>query len=610
MAADTWINPFAGLTRKHGVKCRSVDGVGIESYVQSISETIGPKNIVAASRANGSVIIFLDSLKSVEEVCVVGMNDIGGTYISVDPLVKPATKVILSGVPPFIPNSVIEKELHRYGRIVSTIRIIPLGCKKPEFRHIKSFRRQVYMLGNEEHIQGVINFDFEDRQYRIYLSTDEVTCYKCFKKGHIQRNCRRNIEQEQPAAGVDQNNRNLDQNTTDENTNRTDKNDDKTTRDQCKQTTNQIPPDPDQLNNTRQTHSNANDTTETTSSTNTTTDSTGVTDVADSLMSIDASPDVALQTANQNAPDPDDQLNNTRQTHSNANDTTETTSSTNHDTTDSTGFTDVDDSPMSIDASPDAEENPPKDKGLSSSVWAVDNDKRTTILNKEEFPPLPLSTPDLNAICMESQSSDYPTESNAAHAGGSQNSEIDNTKERINATTENHTEMTQEYINEERVLTPPSHPEVSGEGVVPCIPHDVLQEPAATSDDDIDDVVSDSSDISSVSVQDVESIENDELIPEKYLLKFLKDSFNSKKLIRDAKRFSPNLELLVRSLTHMRKESDNISSKEAIRIQRLTLRIATFKPTYRQTPYDPEQLEKYLETDYSNYENFIKNRDL
>jgi hypothetical protein len=503
MAADTWINPFAGLTRKHGIKCRSLDGVGIESYVQIISDTIGPKNIVAASRANGSVIIFLDSLKSVEEVCVVGMNDIGGTYISVEPLVQPATKVILSGVPPFIPNSVIEKELHRYGRVVSTIRIIPLGCKKPEFRHIKSFRRQVYMLGNEEPLQGVINFIFEERQYRVYLSTDEVTCYKCFKKGHIQRNCRLNIEQEQPAAGADQNNSNPDQNkiTPDENTKRTDNND-KTTR---------------------------------------------------------------KQTTNQNAPD-SDQLSNTCQTHSNANETTETTSQSNDNTTDSTGVTVVDDSPMSIDASPDVEKT----------------DTRTTTLNKEVSPSPSLSTPDINALCMTSQSSDSPTQSNAPHAGGSQNSETDDPQEEINITNEN-SELTKESINEERVLTPPLLPEASGGGLdPPCLPPDAPQEPAESPDDEMDEsqsVVSDMSDISVVSLQDDISVVGGDLLSGESLKKFLHDSYNSRKLIQDATAFCPNLKLLIGSLTRMRKHSSNISSKEKIRMQRMTSRITKYYKT-------------------------------
>lgn len=511
MAADTWINPFVGLTRKHGLKCRSLDGVGIESYVQMISETIDPRNIIAASRANGSIIIFLDSLKSVEEVCAIGTNTIGGTYISVDPLVKPATKVILSGVPPFIPNSVIEKELHRYGRVVSTIRIIPLGCKNPEFKHVKSFRRQVYMLGNEEHLQGAINFSYEDRQYRIYLSTDEITCYKCLKKGHIQRNCRLNATQEQPTAA------NLDQTHTESN---------EITSERITTTNN----------------NNNNDKTETTNQSN-------------------AQPDQPI---------------NTSPTHSNANDMTDKTS-----TEDSTGVTGVDDSPMSIDASPaaaaSAEKTPPTNKGVSTSVWAV-NDKHTTNLNKEVTPPLVLSTPDLDAIFVDSQPTNSQPQSNAPHAGGSQHSETDDTAQAtINDTPE---KMNQEVINEERVLTPPSPPEFSGESMdSPCISHDVSQEPAVTSEDDMDDsqsVMSDMSDISCVSSQDDISIGNDDLLSKESLNKFLADTYNSRKLIKDATRFCPDLKLLISSLTHMRKHNPAISSKERIRMQRMTARITKY----------------------------------
>ncbi|KAK3533726.1 hypothetical protein QTP70_024306, partial [Hemibagrus guttatus] len=62
---------------------------------------------------------------------------------------SPVKKVMLSNVPPFISDEAIGKELSRYGRMVSPIKKIPLGCKSPLVKHLVSFRRMVFMVFKE-----------------------------------------------------------------------------------------------------------------------------------------------------------------------------------------------------------------------------------------------------------------------------------------------------------------------------------------------------------------------------------------------------------------------------------------------------------------------------
>lgn len=55
---------------------------------------LGYSSVRSASRVNGAIVMFLDSTTKVTHA----------TFTLVSPLVNPATKVILSNVPPFIPN--------------------------------------------------------------------------------------------------------------------------------------------------------------------------------------------------------------------------------------------------------------------------------------------------------------------------------------------------------------------------------------------------------------------------------------------------------------------------------------------------------------------------
>lgn len=69
-------------------------------------------------------------------------NPVSGAFVHVQPLMTPTSKATISNVPPFIPDADIECELSHFGKLANGIRMVPLGCKNLNLKHVLWFRRQ------------------------------------------------------------------------------------------------------------------------------------------------------------------------------------------------------------------------------------------------------------------------------------------------------------------------------------------------------------------------------------------------------------------------------------------------------------------------------------
>ncbi|KAK3526114.1 hypothetical protein QTP70_015999, partial [Hemibagrus guttatus] len=177
------------LTRRHGV--RVVCAASVEDCCLAVGNVVGHENIVSASRMNSAIVVFLNDVDKVRKLTQNGIV-VNNEMILVSPLSSPAKKVMLSNVPPFISDEAIGKELSRYGRMVSPIKKIPLGCKSPLVKHLVSFRRMVFMVLKEGvgELNVVFKFTVEGFDYNIFVSSDtDIKCFRCGQTGHLARAC-------------------------------------------------------------------------------------------------------------------------------------------------------------------------------------------------------------------------------------------------------------------------------------------------------------------------------------------------------------------------------------------------------------------------------------
>lgn len=181
---------FSRLTLRHGLKCMPDDSISVEDVLVAVSEQVGGLNIKSASRMNKAVVIFLAEVQMVDNLIERGIV-INNTFLPVLPLSSPSKKIVLSNVPPFIKNEVIQGVLERYGKLTAPIKMIPLGLKNPDIKHVMSFRRYTYMILNEQQdpLSLTVKLKNEGKDYTIFISSDQMRCFFCGEQGHVRQTC-------------------------------------------------------------------------------------------------------------------------------------------------------------------------------------------------------------------------------------------------------------------------------------------------------------------------------------------------------------------------------------------------------------------------------------
>lgn len=164
--------------------------IAVEAVLLAAGEQIGHENLSYASRMNKAVVVFLKEECYVNRLIESGvfLNDV---YVQVSPLSVPSTRVTVSGVPPFIPNEELERELRRFGKFASSFKNVNLGCKDPKLKHVQSLRRQVFMFLDAPNQTLDVSFrvKYETGYYMVYASSGSMKCFECGDVGHKRFAC-------------------------------------------------------------------------------------------------------------------------------------------------------------------------------------------------------------------------------------------------------------------------------------------------------------------------------------------------------------------------------------------------------------------------------------
>jgi len=107
------------------------------------------------------------------------------------PLLSRNKRIILSNVCPSIPHDVLVNKLAEYGvKTASSVQFLRAGLTDPNFSHILSFRRQVYINpDDEDKLPEYFQIVLDDVPHRIFVSCDSLSCFVCKQSSHKAANC-------------------------------------------------------------------------------------------------------------------------------------------------------------------------------------------------------------------------------------------------------------------------------------------------------------------------------------------------------------------------------------------------------------------------------------
>ncbi|KAJ3652704.1 hypothetical protein Zmor_018646 [Zophobas morio] len=187
-------NPCSPLFpgKDQAIVLSAIKDVKLTEYVVAIGDIVTSKNVIFASRmSNDRICIYLSHKSYVDQiVSEYSTIKVNGTEVNVRRLLNPAKRIIFSNVCPSIPHSIIEEVVKQLGFVsVSPMSFLRASIQNDEYKHVLSFRRQIYVQPNELiDLPSSLVIKYDETNYRIFMSYDNI-CFKCRLTGHLANDC-------------------------------------------------------------------------------------------------------------------------------------------------------------------------------------------------------------------------------------------------------------------------------------------------------------------------------------------------------------------------------------------------------------------------------------
>uniref|UniRef100_A0A6P7FT55 Uncharacterized protein LOC114330876 n=1 Tax=Diabrotica virgifera virgifera TaxID=50390 RepID=A0A6P7FT55_DIAVI len=119
-----------------------------------------------------------------------GYIEIQGEIVRSRKLITPAGRIVPSNVSFSIPHEILINELQNIGLVpASPMTFLKISATLPEYNHILSFRRQIYISPHNLTLPESSLLEFDNTYHRIFISQDGLVCYNCQKPGHKASQC-------------------------------------------------------------------------------------------------------------------------------------------------------------------------------------------------------------------------------------------------------------------------------------------------------------------------------------------------------------------------------------------------------------------------------------
>lgn len=190
-------------SRKYAVVLENTQNVNQELCLRAVADIIGGKNIHYCTRLSGGrTCLYLTNEDYVNKLCELeGIVTKGGEFHPCRRYITEATKFVISNCPPELDDEELKTLLQDYGRIVSTPARLRVSTSDDDLKHIKTWRRSVYIMIPDEAPEMpkrmLITAKETGSKFTLYIEKDEIVCSFCTRPGHVSEKCKKKQEFQQ-----------------------------------------------------------------------------------------------------------------------------------------------------------------------------------------------------------------------------------------------------------------------------------------------------------------------------------------------------------------------------------------------------------------------------